>query len=57
MNDGEIRHTTKPDLSNMLKNIEDVGNGVIWKDDKLIDQIMIRKYYGHEPGWRIRLEW
>lgn len=29
-------HLQKPDLSNLIKLVEDAGNGIIWKDDKQI---------------------
>lgn len=31
-----VRHQQRGDLSNMVKNIEDVGNKVLWWDDRLI---------------------
>ena len=30
---GEILHTQKPDLSNLIKFVEDCGNELLWRDD------------------------
>lgn len=42
-------HIFKPDLSNLLKFIEDIGSGVIYKDDCIICSVTATKYYGKEP--------
>lgn len=42
---GEIRPTTKPDVSNVLKGIEDALNGIVYKDDSQIVQ------YGTVGKW------
>ncbi len=53
--EGEIRPTKKPDLDNLLKQVQDCGNGVFWVDDKQIVGYMPRtgKYYGDPPRWEI----
>ena len=38
------------DLSNLLKAVEDAGNGIIWADDRWIDHIMVsRRKCSGEP--------
>lgn len=57
MLEGEIRHVKKPDLDNLEKHLMDCCTGVLWEDDRQIDDKRSRKYYSDEPGWHIRLEW
>lgn len=52
--DGKIRPTKKPDLSNYLKSFEDALNGILWADDALIVHEEIDKYYSNNP--RIEIE-
>lgn len=42
-------HTNVPDLDNLLKFIFDVGNGILYEDDKLIAKIITFKQYDDEP--------
>lgn len=44
-----LHHVTKPDLSNLIKFIEDAGNGIIYTDDRLIFSINARKIYSNIP--------
>jgi len=48
--------TTKPDVSNLLKQIEDVMNGVFWVDDKQIVIATVEKLYSDPPRWELRIE-
>ncbi len=41
-----VFHTSKPDGSNILKLLEDAGNGILWKDDSQIVSSKITKQYG-----------
>jgi len=43
-------HQTKPDISNLLKFVEDVASGVLFHDDSLIVQVHARKIYSIEGG-------
>lgn len=54
---GEKRHTKKPDADNLLKHIKDVATGVIWQDDRQVDEIHVRKFYSETPGWEVHIEW
>lgn len=46
---GEIRPTKKPDLDNIVKAIKDGMNGVTWRDDAQVVQVVASKAYG-QPG-------
>jgi len=46
---GQIRPTTKPDFSNVLKAIEDGMNGVVYLDDKQIVNVSGSKNYSETP--------
>lgn len=47
---GEIRPSVKPDLSNILKLIEDACNRVVYRDDALIVEYgRARKVYSDQP--------
>lgn len=45
-----IPKLTKPDLTNLIKSIEDACNGVIYEDDKGISDLHITKQYGTEDA-------
>lgn len=42
-------HAKKPDLSNLIKFVEDALNKVIWQDDSLICEVIAKKIYTYEP--------
>ena len=42
-------HYYRPDISNLLKFIEDVATGIIYSDDCIISEVFTRKIYGHSP--------
>lgn len=48
--------SVKPDLSNLLKGIEDGLNGIAWHDDGQICQIKTTKIYSDKPGVRICID-
>lgn len=46
---GKILPTKKPDCDNIAKIICDALNGVAYKDDKQIVQLLVSKVYSVEP--------
>ena len=42
-------HVYRPDLSNLIKFIEDIGTGIIYKDDSLICSVHAIKKYSATP--------
>ena len=54
---GVLKHTKKPDCSNLIKMYEDCANGIIWQDDKQIFEIEATKAFAKEPQTIIRVEW
>ena len=62
----EDEHIKKPDLSNLVKAIEDAGNGILWHDDCQITRLLVMKRYvaavengvDHTtPGILCNIEW
>lgn len=55
---GELRHTKKPDLSNVLKHVEDcLSQMKFWTDDALVVEYLpgTGKYYSDRPRWEIEI--
>ena len=52
---GLIWPTTKPDVSNIVKGIEDALNGIWYKDDSQIVNEHIVKRYAREPGVIVKM--
>lgn len=46
---GELLPVSKPDVDNYLKGIKDALNGVIWKDDSQVTDVIARKRYSARP--------
>lgn len=51
---GEVFPTTKPDADNTVKAVFDALNGVVWKDDVQVVDLVLRKRYSAQP--RIEVE-
>lgn len=47
---GKIRPTTKPDIDNIEKAVYDAINGVVWKDDVQVVDVVKKKRYAAAPG-------
>jgi Holliday junction resolvase RusA-like endonuclease len=52
---GLIMPTTKPDVDNVVKAIFDGLNGVLWRDDVLVVDTIVRKRYAATPGVRVEV--
>lgn len=52
---GELLPTTKPDADNVVKAIFDGLNGVLWRDDVLVVDLLVRKRYSATPCVRVRV--
>jgi Holliday junction resolvase RusA-like endonuclease len=53
--DGEIKPTGKPDCTNLAKNIEDIMNGIFYRDDSQMINLEVDKLYSDNPRWVILL--
>ena len=53
----KIRPKTRPDVSNVIKGIEDALNGVWYKDDsQIVEYGVIGKWYAESPRVYVRLD-
>jgi len=48
-------HSSKPDLDNLAKFILDVGNDILWKDDRMITSLGLVKKYSFNPKIEIEV--
>jgi Holliday junction resolvase RusA-like endonuclease len=55
--EGELRHSKKPDIDNLAKAILDCMRGIIFLDDRQVWAMDISKLYSEHPSWKIRIEW
>lgn len=53
---GITKPTVKPDLSNVLKAVEDALNGIAYADDAQITELHVTKYYSEFPGIEVLIE-
>jgi len=52
---GDLRPITRPDVDNYVKAILDCCNGVCFKDDSQVVELVVTKVYSHEPKATIQL--
>ena len=50
-------HIKRPDVSNLLKGVEDALNGFVWKDDSQICNVRAMKVYSTRPRTEVTIEW
>jgi Holliday junction resolvase RusA-like endonuclease len=55
--EGIVKHISKPDIDNLIKEILDNMNGIVYKDDSLIYKISSSKEYSKSPRTEVRLMW
>jgi Holliday junction resolvase RusA-like endonuclease len=48
-------HNSAPDLSNLVKAIEDGMNGVIFADDRLVSVLQCRKVWGEKDSIEVKV--
>ncbi|MFL8231041.1 RusA family crossover junction endodeoxyribonuclease, partial [Clostridioides difficile] len=54
--EGLIRPNKKPDLDNIIKSVADSLNGIAYKDDSQIVEVVSKKYYSDRPRVEVELE-
>lgn len=52
---GQVLPTTKPDADNVAKAISDGLNGVLWRDDVQVVDLVVRKRYAAVPAVRVEV--
>lgn len=53
---GTVVPTSRPDLDNLVKAIKDGCNGVVWRDDAQVIELLATKRYGHTPCVHVRID-
>jgi Holliday junction resolvase RusA-like endonuclease len=46
---GDIAHTSKPDLDNLVKSVLDSMNALVYTDDSLVHSTLCKKFYASTP--------
>ena len=52
-----VPHAIRPDLSNLVKLVEDAANSILYADDKQIVRIRTSKHYSLKPRTEIIMNW
>ena len=50
-------HIKRPDLDNLIKNVLDRGNGILWQDDNLVYKIEAEKLYSVKPRIQLQIKY
>jgi Holliday junction resolvase RusA-like endonuclease len=53
---GEVLPTTKPDADHVVKALFDGLNGVLWRDDVQVVDLLVRKRYAATPCVRVEVQ-
>jgi Holliday junction resolvase RusA-like endonuclease len=53
---GALRPTTKPDITNLVKGIEDAIKGLIWVDDSQVVELAVAKWYSDNPRAEVEID-
>ncbi len=53
---GDIRPTKRPDIDNVVKCVTDALNGIVYKDDSQIVEVIARKFYSEEPRVEVTIK-
>lgn len=53
---GDVLHTARPDLDNLMKAIKDALNGIVWRDDGQVCFSEAVKHYGERPAVIVTVE-
>jgi len=48
-------HTKKPDLTKLIRCVEDAMTGIVYVDDRYICEQICRKYYGNKIGVEVEI--
>ena len=54
--EGVLKPVSRPDLDNLVKSIQDALNGVAYKDDSQIIELIGGKHYSYEPRVEVTVE-
>ena len=56
MLNGELAPTKKPDADNIAKIICDALNGIAYRDDSQVTELLVTKAYSNQPGVVLQIE-
>ena len=56
MMDNEILPMVKPDTDNIAKGVLDSLNGIAYKDDKQVVELIVNKFYSNTPYVSVMIE-
>jgi len=54
-NTSRLIPTTKPDVTNLVKGVEDALTGIIWHDDAQVAMLKAMSAYGVHPGVYVKI--